>query len=97
MSRRQIAEAREREREERLASMEQMRAGGGGGGEGSSQGPGVFGNMAAAFNQRTQNLTNFQDNMQSLENTTADFAKATTKFIEGQKKKAMLGSIKSFF
>ncbi|KAK6509259.1 hypothetical protein TWF481_004018 [Arthrobotrys musiformis] len=57
----------------------------------------VFSSMADAFNARTQNLQNFQDNMQNLENTTAEFAKATSKFIDGQKRKAVLGGAKSLF
>ncbi|KAK6536254.1 hypothetical protein TWF281_000497 [Arthrobotrys megalospora] len=63
----------------------------------AGNGNSVFGNMANAFNARTQNLQNFQDNMQNLENTTAEFAKATSKFIEGQKRKAVLGGAKSLF
>ncbi|RVD80907.1 uncharacterized protein DFL_008791 [Arthrobotrys flagrans] len=62
-----------------------------------ANGNSVFGNMANAFNARTQNLQNFQDNMQNLENTTAEFAKATSKFIESQKRKAVLGGAKSLF
>ncbi|KAK6363025.1 hypothetical protein TWF730_000474 [Orbilia blumenaviensis] len=62
-----------------------------------ANGNSVFGSMANAFNARTQNLQNFQDNMQNLENTTAEFAKATSKFIEGQKRKAVLGGAKSLF
>ncbi|TGJ71006.1 hypothetical protein EYR41_003011 [Orbilia oligospora] len=63
----------------------------------ATNGNSVFGNMANAFNARTQNLQNFQDNMQNLENTTAEFAKATSKFIESQKRKAVLGGAKSLF
>ncbi|KAK6344206.1 hypothetical protein TWF696_007848 [Orbilia brochopaga] len=65
----------------------------GGGGKGGS----VFGNLTAGFNARTQNLQNFQDNMQNLENTSSEFAKATNKFIAQQKKNAILGGGKNLF
>ncbi|KAK6537985.1 hypothetical protein TWF694_010877 [Orbilia ellipsospora] len=64
---------------------------------GSSGGGGLFGNMSAAFNERTKNLANFSDNMAQLENTSNEFAKATTKFIENQKKQAALGFVKKLF
>ncbi|EPS44716.1 hypothetical protein H072_1302 [Dactylellina haptotyla CBS 200.50] len=86
MSKKQLEEAR------RAAAAQ-----GGAGKQGGAAGAGLFGSMAAGFNQRTQNLTNFQDNMAHLENTTTDFAKATTKFIEQQKRQAALGTIKKFF
>ncbi|KAF3922748.1 hypothetical protein ABW21_db0208045 [Orbilia brochopaga] len=57
----------------------------------------VFGNLTAGFNARTQNLQNFQDNMQNLENTSSEFAKATNNFIRQQKKNAILGGAKNIF
>ncbi|KAF3930897.1 hypothetical protein ABW19_dt0206125 [Dactylella cylindrospora] len=94
MSRKQIEEARAKAMQDRLDAQEQMRAGQQ---AGSSNQQGVFGNMSTAMQQRTQSLTNWSDNMQSLENTTQEFAEATSKFIEAQKRKALLGSFKSFF
>lgn len=42
----------------------------------SNSAAGVFANMTNAFNQRTQNLSNIQDNMQHLSDTTNEFKKA---------------------
>ncbi|KAF3926346.1 hypothetical protein AA313_de0202101 [Arthrobotrys entomopaga] len=91
MSKKQLEEAR------RAAAAENEASVAGPSGSSGAQGGSLFGNMSAAFNERTKNLANFSDNMAHLENTSNDFAKATSKFIENQKKQAAMGFVKKLF
>jgi len=96
MSRKQIEEERALRAQERAMAV----AGGPSSsrpGLSSQQGGSAFSNMTKGIQERTENLTNWSENMQSLENTSQEFVEATQKFIDAQKKKAFLGSLKSFF
>ena len=78
-----------------------MRAGSAGGaaaaGAAGVTGGGVFSQMVNNLNKRTEGLTLWSDNMEKLEESSANFADAASKFVAQQKKKAFLGGLKQMF
>jgi len=60
-------------------------------------GGGVFANMSKNLQQRTEALNLWSDNMEKLEESSANFAEAASNFVKQQKKKALLGGLKTMF
>lgn len=57
----------------------------------------VFGNMAKNLQQRTEGLSLWSDHMDKLEENSASFADAASKFASQQKKKMLIGGLKKSF
>jgi syntaxin-binding protein 5 len=90
VSRRQLAE----ERAAMMAEKEAQRAAAAGSSAaGSAAGGGVFEGMAKSMRERTEKLSFTTDSMDRLEESSASFAEDLSKYVNSQKKKALLSGL----
>lgn len=87
MSKKMIEQMRAEEKQARLDARAGNQAGGSG-----RQEEGIFASMSRSIQERTEKLNLVGDSMDKLGETSASFADDVGKYVNQQKKKAILGS-----
>lgn len=87
MSKKMIEQMRAEEKQARLNARAGNQASGSG-----RQDEGIFANMSRQIQERTEKLNIMGDSMDKLGETSANFADDVSKYVNQQKKKALLGS-----
>lgn len=93
MSKKMIEQIRAEEKQARLDTRAGTQASSSGYGR---QDEGIFANMSRQIQERTEKLNIMGDSMDKLGETSANFADDVGKYVNQQKKKAMLGGRSSF-